>query len=285
MADFDTVARTLGSVKSETRFVAREIFNAAANAGHEIHAMWGYDPNAGNPEHHSGLAIDFMVRNKAAGDWIKAYVWANRARLRLRHVIWWQRITSTVTQPGVTREMANRGNSTANHKDHPHVLILPGGYQPPSGGTGVPPVGGKTVSQLATEVIRGDWDNGDERRRRLTDAGYNYDAVQAEVERQLGAPSTPPRKSVSEIATEVLNGEWGNGADRIGRLNDAGYNASEVQAEVNRRYNSSGGGKSISQLASEVLRGEWGNDPERSRRLRAKGYDAAAVQREVNRRS
>lgn len=282
MADFDTVARTLGSVKSETRFVAREIFNAAANAGHEIHAMWGFDPNAGNTEHHSGLALDLMVRNKVAGDWIKEYVWSNRERLRLRHVIWWQRITSTVTQPGLTREMADRGNSTANHKDHPHILILPGGYQPPSGGTGVPPVGGKSVTQIALEVIAGDWDNGDERRRRLTDAGYVYDAVQTEVKRLLGGgtPTAPPKKSVYDIATEVLAGKWGNGADRVGRLNEAGYNPGEVQAEVNRRS----GGKSISQLATEVIAGMWGNGDERRNRLTKAGHDAAAVQREVNRR-
>lgn len=39
----------------------------------------------------------------------------------------------------------------------------------------------KTIDELAREVIRGDWGVGDERERRLTEAGYDYDAVQARV--------------------------------------------------------------------------------------------------------
>ena len=45
--------------------------------------------------------------------------------------------------------------------------------------------------------------------------------------------STTPKKSVTEVAKEVLAGKWGNGADRKKRLTEAGYNYSEVQAKVN----------------------------------------------------
>ena len=46
--------------------------------------------------------------------------------------------------------------------------------------------------------------------------------------------STPtPKKSVTEVAKEVLAGKWGNGADRKKRLTEAGYNYSEVQSKVN----------------------------------------------------
>lgn len=41
--------------------------------------------------------------------------------------------------------------------------------------------GGKTVDQLAREVIRGEWGNNPERRQRLEAAGYDYHAVQARV--------------------------------------------------------------------------------------------------------
>lgn len=41
--------------------------------------------------------------------------------------------------------------------------------------------GGKTVDQLAREVIRGEWGNNPERRQRLEAAGYDYGAVQARV--------------------------------------------------------------------------------------------------------
>lgn len=40
-------------------------------------------------------------------------------------------------------------------------------------------------------------------------------------------------KSVEEIACEVLQGKWGNGADRKARLEAAGYDYAEVQAKVN----------------------------------------------------
>ena len=39
----------------------------------------------------------------------------------------------------------------------------------------------KTVIQLAKEVINGQWGNGAERKARLTAAGYDYDAVQKQV--------------------------------------------------------------------------------------------------------
>lgn len=44
----------------------------------------------------------------------------------------------------------------------------------------------KTVADLAREVIQGKWGNGDERRKRLTKAGYDYNVVQAEVNKMMG---------------------------------------------------------------------------------------------------
>ena len=43
----------------------------------------------------------------------------------------------------------------------------------------------KTVAEIAKEVIQGKWGNGEERKRRLTAAGYDYTAVQKEVNRLL----------------------------------------------------------------------------------------------------
>ena len=40
---------------------------------------------------------------------------------------------------------------------------------------------GKTIDQLTREVISGKWGNGEERKRRLTQAGYDYRAVQRRV--------------------------------------------------------------------------------------------------------
>ena len=41
--------------------------------------------------------------------------------------------------------------------------------------------GFKTVEQLANEVLNDEWGKGSERRKRLTEAGYNYEEVQARV--------------------------------------------------------------------------------------------------------
>lgn len=44
----------------------------------------------------------------------------------------------------------------------------------------------------------------------------------------------PAEKSVATLAQEVLNGKWGNGADRKKKLTEAGYDYEAVQAEVNK---------------------------------------------------
>lgn len=95
----------------------------------------------------------------------------------------------------------------------------------------------KTVDEIAKEVIAGKWGNGADRKKRLTEAGYNYAEVQARVnEICAGKTPAPAKKSVDEIAKEVIQGKWGNGADRKKRLTEAGYNYSEVQAKVNQYY-------------------------------------------------
>mgnify|MGYP002670136532 FL=1 len=65
-------------------------------------------------------------------------------------------------------------------------------------------------------------------KRQLENAGYNYSEVQNKVNELCG------QKSVTEVAKEVIQGKWGNGATRKSKLEQAGYNYSAVQAEVNR---------------------------------------------------
>ena len=43
----------------------------------------------------------------------------------------------------------------------------------------------------------------------------------------------PAKKSVDEVASEVIQGKWGNGAERKNRLIAAGYDYNEVQKRVN----------------------------------------------------
>ena len=114
------------------------------------------------------------------------------------------------------------------------------------------------------------------------------------------------------IAQKVIEGEFGNGEERVKRLTEAGYDATEVQKEVNRMMSEEGGesnedtntettkqnsycrilcgiGESqlyrdndIETIAAEVIQGDWGNGEERRERLEQAGYDYDAVQTKVN---
>lgn len=88
----------------------------------------------------------------------------------------------------------------------------------------------KSISDLADEVIRGEWGNNPDRKTRLTEAGYDYAAVQKEVDSRLS--KSEPKKSVEDIAKEVIRGDWGNGIERKKKLNAAGYKYDEVQSKV-----------------------------------------------------
>ena len=88
----------------------------------------------------------------------------------------------------------------------------------------------KTIEELSKEVIDGKWGDGETRKKKLEEAGYDYNAVQDRVNEMLVLNN----KDVTEIAKEVINGEWSNGEDRKNRLEQAGYNYDTVQAKVNQ---------------------------------------------------
>ena len=136
----------------------------------------------------------------------------------------------------------------------------------------------KSVEEVAREVIAGLWSTGEERKTKLAQAGYDYNAVQSRVNAILSGSNTQ-KKSVAEVAREVLAGKWGNGEDRKNRLTNAGYNYAEVQNAVNKLVNK----KSNEQIAREVIAGKWGNGNARKTKLAQAGYDYNAIQKIVNR--
>lgn len=92
----------------------------------------------------------------------------------------------------------------------------------------------KTVAEIASEVIAGKWGNGEDRKRKLEAAGYDYAEVQAAVNAALsGKKPATTQKSINTLATEVIAGKWGTGADRKKRLEAAGYDYAAVQKRVN----------------------------------------------------
>lgn len=153
------------------------------------------------------------------------------------------------------------------------------------------PTPSKSNEELADEVIAGKWGNGEDRKNRLTNAGYNYSAIQSIVNQKLSGGSSNPKptlKSNETIAQEVINGAWGNGQERKDRLTQAGYNYSEIQAIVNKKLGAGSAPvsnrKSNETIADEVIRGNWGNGQDRKNRLTAAGYDYSAIQAIVNRK-
>lgn len=99
------------------------------------------------------------------------------------------------------------------------------------------PASGKSIDELAKEVIAGKWGNGNERKQRLTSAGYDYDKVQAAVNSHTSNTSNvskPSAKTIDQVAREVIRGTWGNGVSRIRKLTAAGYDYKEVQDRVNQ---------------------------------------------------
>lgn len=60
----------------------------------------------------------------------------------------------------------------------------------------------KPIEQIANEVIAGQWGNGSDRKKRLTDAGYNYDAVQKAVNQKMNA-----KKQTAHVYYVVKRGD------------------------------------------------------------------------------
>ena len=91
----------------------------------------------------------------------------------------------TVKSGDTLSEIASKYNTTYqklaeyNGIQNPNLIYVGQKIRIP--GTAAKPASGKSIDELAKEVIRGNWGNGSERERRLTEAGYDYDAIQTLV--------------------------------------------------------------------------------------------------------
>ena len=97
------------------------------------------------------------------------------------------------------------------------------------------------------------------------------------IENKLNASNS---KSIDELAKEVIEGKYGNGAARKKAL---GNLYSEVQKRVNEvLLGKSTPKKSIDEIAKEVIQGKWGNGATRKTKLEKAGYNYRQVQNRVN---
>lgn len=148
---------------------------------------------------------------------------------------------------------------------------------------------GKSISQMANEVIAGQHGTGHANRRQsLGISQSKYEKVRAEVNRRAGVSAPEPSKSISEMAQEVIDGKHGNGhANRRKSLGISQSKYEEVRAEVNRIAGAGGksSSKSISQMADEVIRGDHGSGhTNRRKSLGISQSEYEKVRKEVNSR-
>ncbi len=86
--------------------------------------------------------------------------------------------------------------------------------------------GGSSANyKVALDVMNGKYGNGEERKRRLAAAGYDYWAVQHLVNGLA--------KGYGKVASDVIDGKYGNGQARVNALRAAGFDAGLVQDLVN----------------------------------------------------
>ena len=74
--------------------------------------------------------------------------------------------------------------------------------------------------------------NAEKQLARMKAAGFS-DAFISTAGAGTVVATTPAKKSVEELAKEVLAGKWGNGDARKKALTEAGYDYAAVQAKVN----------------------------------------------------
>lgn len=95
--------------------------------------------------------------------------------------------------------------------------------------------GSANLHAVAKQVIIGKYGNGEERKKKLQEAGYSPAEVQTLVNELLNKNKEGKTESnLHAVALDAIAGKYGNGAFRRQRLKQAGYNYAEVQAEVNR---------------------------------------------------
>ncbi len=88
----------------------------------------------------------------------------------------------------------------------------------------------KTAHELALEVLDDKWGIGAERKAKLEAAGYDYNAVQAEVNRIWAARKAA---ELDKVAKAVIRGDYGDEPERSKRLKADGHDPEKVQNRVN----------------------------------------------------
>lgn len=106
---------------------------------------------------------------------------------------------------------------------------------------------------------------------------YNEDII-----KKSGSIDNSDKKSIDELAEEVIAGKWDNNEARKEALEKAGYDYDTVQDRVNEILKEKDNKKSVTEVAKDVINGKYGNGDERKKKLEAEGYNYDTVQAKVN---
>ena len=93
----------------------------------------------------------------------------------------------------------------------------------------------KDIDTIAKEVIQGKWFNGDVRKQRLTEAGYNFSEVQKRVNEMLGYSSTPKKtyKVVSGDNLSKISKKYGVSVNALYNANKSLIDSENKKRGVN----------------------------------------------------
>lgn len=114
--------------------------------------------------------------------------------------------------------------------DYPKIIIN-GGFNNYSNQPTPQPIPQKSNDEIADEVINGLWGNGEDRKNRLEDAGYNYNEIQNIVNQKLGGNGNYPK----------CNSNYNSIVDALESINvNSSYEFRKKIANANGIYNYTG---------------------------------------------
>ena len=122
---------------------------------------------------------------------------------------------------GSVAGIGGRVDMDISYVDYPSV-IKSGGFNGYSKESSAPSPAQKSIDQLAHEVLAGNWGNGEDRKKRLTAAGYDYSAVQSRVNQLCGAHTESSKVYYTIQSGDTLSGiarKYGTSVSSIQKLN------------------------------------------------------------------
>lgn len=157
------------------------------------------------------LLVDICKRNG-----IKRLVWSTNKSERMNHL--------NGCNMTVHRDYANK-SCPGDYLYNLHGQIAKEVNAQLGSGSSKPATSKKTLYR-----VRKSWKDAKSQKGANKNSGYS---VFDESVKSVYTPKSSGKKSVDTIAREVIQGKWGNGADRKNRLTKAGYNYNTVQKRVN----------------------------------------------------